>query len=531
MAELLHQLVERSAQTFGQNQALKFKDHSLNFQSLWLAIKQTANGFCHSGLQRQQRVAIYLPKQLETVIAFFASTKAGAIFVPINPSLKGPQVNHILNDCEATILITSNNRLKSIASNILPDSTLATIICVDAITADCEQLYQASGIQLVQWDNLDLSDTEHHRVIDADIASILYTSGSTGKPKGVVLSHQNMVAGAKSVAEYLENSSQDKILAVLPFSFDYGFSQLSTAFLSGASVVLMDYLFPRDVIKIVAKEQITGLAAVPPLWIQLAQLEWPKESVKSLRYITNSGGAMPIPTLNMLQESLPNTKPYLMYGLTEAFRSTYLAPEEIHNRPDSMGKAIPNAEVIIVRPDGSRCDPDEPGELVHRGALVALGYWNDPEKTAERFKPAPQHDMELPLIETAVWSGDTVRMDQEGFLYFIGRTDDMIKTSGFRVSPSEVEDIIYKTELVHELVALGIPHPSLGQAIIVVASAKESGELDAKLLLSQCSQLLPSYMVPIKIINISQLPRNANGKIDRKKLSITYQSLFQESSA
>ena len=226
-----------------------------------------------------------------------------------------------------------------------------------------------------------------HRVIDTDVVGILYTSGSTGKPKGVVLSHRNMVAGAKSVASYLENHAGDTLLAALPLSFDAGFSQLTTAFHVGARVVLLNYLLPRDVLKAIEREKVTGLTAVPPLYIQLTQLNWPESITEHLRYFANTGGRMPRETLDALRRHLPKTKPFLMYGLTEAFRSTYLPPEEVDRRPDSIGKAIPNAEILVLREDGSPCAPNEPGELVHRGALVGMGYWNDPEKTAERYKP------------------------------------------------------------------------------------------------------------------------------------------------
>ena len=219
------------------------------------------------------------------------------------------------------------------------------------------------------------------------LSGILYTSGSTGKPKGVVLSHRNMVAGAKSVASYLENRSDDTLLAALPLSFDAGFSQLTTAFHVGARVVLLNYLLPRDVLKTIEREKVTGLTAVPPLYIQLTQLNWPETITEHLRYFANTGGRMPRETLDALRRHLPKTKPFLMYGLTEAFRSTYLPPAEVDRRPDSIGKAIPNAEILVLREDGSPCAPNEPGELVHRGALVGMGYWNDPEKTAERYKP------------------------------------------------------------------------------------------------------------------------------------------------
>ncbi|MBS1221996.1 MAG: AMP-dependent synthetase and ligase, partial [Proteobacteria bacterium] len=265
-----------------------------------------------------------------------------------------------------------------------------------------------------------------------------------------------------------------------------------------------------------------------PMWVQLAALEWPATAADSLRYFTNSGGAMPRATLAALRRALPKTTPYLMYGLTEAFRSTYLPPEEIERRPDSIGKAIPNAEILVVREDGTPCAPGEPGELVHRGSLVALGYWNDPAKTAERFRPAPGQNPGLPLPELAVWSGDTARMDEDGFLYFIGRKDDMIKTSGYRVSPTEVEEILYGSGQIAEAAALGIPHPALGQAIVAVIKPLRD-TIDESALIAHCKLHLPNFMVPLRIVaRSSDLPRNPNGKIDRKALVEELRGLFPE---
>jgi acyl-CoA synthetase (AMP-forming)/AMP-acid ligase II len=294
----------------------------------------------------------------------------------------------------------------------------------------------------------------------------------------------------------------------------------------------MDYLFPRDVLNLVINERITGLAAVPPVWIQLAELDWPTSVTGHLRYITNSGGAMPTATLAKLRAAWPKTRPFLMYGLTEAFRATYLPPEEVDRRPESMGKAIPNTEVMVVRADGTPCDPGEPGELVQRGSLVALGYWNDPAKTAERFKPAPGQPPELPLAEMAVWSGDTVKADQDGFLYFIGRKDEMIKTSGYRVSPTEVEEVAYASGLLGDAVAIGVPHPDLGQAIVLVASppaASPSGQAkegETERLLAFLKSNLPTFMAPHHIEWLPELPRNPNGKFDRPALATRFKTLF-----
>jgi acyl-CoA synthetase (AMP-forming)/AMP-acid ligase II len=260
--------------------------------------------------------------------------------------------------------------------------------------------------------------------------------------------------------------------------------------------------------------------------MQLAQLEWPARC--TLRYLTNSGGAMPAATSAALQSLLPGAQLFLMYGLTEAFRSTYLPPSELARRPDSIGRAIPNAEVLVVRPDGSLCDDDEEGELVHRGALVALGYWNDAVRTAERFRPAPGQDPALPAREVAVWSGDTVRRDADGFLYFVGRSDDMIKVSGYRISPAEIEEVIYASGMASEVVAFGVAHPQLGQAIVLLVSTDADSRVSGADLLKECQRRLPAYMVPAHV-EIVQAPfaRNPNGKLDRQLLRLPYLTLFE----
>ncbi|ARO86832.1 acyl-CoA ligase (AMP-forming), exosortase A system-associated [Nitrosospira lacus] len=524
MADLVHKLIFKSADLFPDREALVYRDERIGYAVLAKAIDSAGKAMLALGLDRGERVAVYLEKRPETVAALFGATAAGGVFVPVNPLLKPEQVAYILRDCNVRILITSADRLRLLAAVLSQCHDLHTVIVVNpgAIAP------VIVGLNIISWDDaLAAGHGKAHHGIDSDMAAILYTSGSTGKPKGVVLSHRNLVAGAASVAQYLKNDPDDRILSVLPLSFDYGLSQLTTAFHACATSVLMNYLLPRDIIEIVERERITGLAAVPPLWIQLAQLNWPSHIL--LRYITNSGGAMPRATLDLLRSKAPNTQVFLMYGLTEAFRSTFLSPEEVDRRPDSIGKAIPNAEVLVLREDGSLCAAGEPGELVHRGALVSMGYWNDREKTAERFKPVPSRQSGLTIPELAVWSGDTVRMDEEGFLYFIGRRDEMIKTSGYRVSPTEVEEVIYATELVGEAAAIGIPHPILGQAIVLVVTSRNDATLDHDALLAACKLHLPAFMLPSRIESREgNLPRNPNGKIDRKLLAQTLQNAFME---
>lgn len=528
MLELLHHSIHHQAQQAPGAPALLSKQGNLSYAELNERVSAAANGLMTLGVDAGERVAVYLPKQTETVCALFGANRAGAVFVPVNPLLKPRQVAYILAHCNVKVLVTSSQRFGGLQDELSECPDLESIVLTDTRAAE------KTAFTTLSWEELcsRSSDQQWHRRIDVDLAAILYTSGSTGNPKGVMLSHRNMVAGARSVASYLENSPADRILAVLPLSFDAGLSQLTTAFTVGASVALMDYLLPRDVIRAVEQYQITGLAAVPPLWNQLVTLDWPEGAAK-LRYITNTGGAMPVATTRGLQGKLPNTDIFLMYGLTEAFRSTYLPPCEVEKRPESMGKAIPNAEILVVNDSGELCKPDEPGELVHRGALVAMGYWNDPAKTAERFKPCPGQPSQQTITELAVWSGDQVKMDNEGYLYFISRKDDMIKTSGYRVSPSEVEEVIYDSRLVAGAAALGLPHAALGQAILLVVT-EQAGSSDPQALqaalLAHCRKELPNYMIPQSIIVREVMPHNQNGKIDRRALVEQYQHTFQESS-
>ncbi|WP_425257382.1 acyl-CoA ligase (AMP-forming), exosortase A system-associated [Rubrivivax sp. RP6-9] len=512
-ATLLHDLILASAFRSAAAPALTDGRSTLSYADLLEATTSFASGLMQLGIARGARVGIYLEKRSETVIASFGSTSAGAVFVPLNPVLKPDQVGYILRDCDVQVLVTSPERAVMLAPILPACPSLKHLVVTDSGPLD---------LDCIRWATvLNADPIAGHRVIDTDMAAILYTSGSTGRPKGVVLSHRNMVAGAKSVAGYLENEASDTLLAALPLSFDAGFSQLTTGFHAGARVVLLNYLLPNDVLKAMAREQVTGITAVPPLYIQLTQLDWPEAIGQHLRYFANTGGRMPRETLNALRQRVPRARPFLMYGLTEAFRSTYLPPEEVDRRPDSIGKAIPNAEILVLREDGSECAPDEPGELVHRGALVGQGYWNDPEKTAERYKLLPGRPGGLQLPEYAVFSGDNVRRDAEGFLYFIGRRDEMIKTSGYRVSPTEVEEILYATKLVGECAAFGVDHPTLGQAIQVIATpAADTAQLDVAALLAACRLHMPAYMVPAGVQAVpGPLPRNPNGKIDRKRLA------------
>jgi acyl-CoA ligase (AMP-forming) (exosortase A-associated) len=516
----LHHLLQYRAVAHGQAPALTFKNTTLSYDELWHLVCGVAAGLARLGLEREERVAIFLDKRIETIAAIFAVSAAGGAFVPINPLLRPRQVAYIVGDCSVRMLVTSSERLGLLGDALNACPSLEHILLVDA-GAESLVASQKAGYGVHQWSELfesEVTSPPSSSAIDLDIAAILYTSGSTGKPKGVVLNHRNLIVGAESVSQYLENTAEDVILAALPLSFDAGLSQLTTAFSVGAHVVLLNYLVPGDVVRLCAQYGVTGLTCVPPLWIQIADQTWPTEAARTLRYFANTGGKMPKSTLDRLRGHFPQAKPFLMYGLTEAFRSTYLDPTEVDRRPDSIGKAIPNAEILVVRPDGTRCNPGEEGELVHRGALVAMGYWNDPERTAQRFRPAPGRDASWRTPEIAVWSGDVVVADEEGYLYFIGRKDEMIKTSGYRVSPTEIEDEAYATGLVRDAVALGVEDPKLGQRILLVASPSGSDGLDKAALIAAMKRKLPLYMVPSVVVVREEIPRSPNGKFDRAML-------------
>ncbi|MDR7191201.1 acyl-CoA ligase (AMP-forming) (exosortase A-associated) [Microbacterium sp. BE35] len=504
-----HHLLAGAAAASPDAPALSYKGGTVTYAAAWGGAQALSARLLDLGLARGDRVAIYLEKRIETVLGLFGASVAGGMFVPVNHVLKAPQVGHILSDSGARYLITSADRLAQIADT-LPDTAVEHVIAVGSADA------AAPGVTVHPWPEREEVEASVRpaAVLDVDPAAILYTSGSTGKPKGVVLSHRNLIVGAESVSTYLGNTADDVILSVLPLSFDAGLSQVTTAFAVGAHCVLMNYLLPREVPKLCAQYGVTGLTCVPPLWIQLADVPWPAEAAERLRYFANTGGRMPRATLERLREIFPQADPFLMYGLTEAFRSTYLDPAEVDRRPDSIGKAIPNAEILVLRPDGTLCDPGEEGELVHRGALVGLGYWRDPVRTRERYKPIERVGDEWRTPELAVWSGDTVVADDEGFLYFVGRKDDMIKTSGYRVSPTEVEEAAYSTGLVRDVVAVGVDDAALGQRIVLVATPTD-GVLDVSGLTTALRQRLPMYMVPGQVEIRDELPRSPNGKFDR----------------
>jgi acyl-CoA ligase (AMP-forming) (exosortase A-associated) len=513
--------------------ALVIRDRVYNYEELNLRIGRLAAWLAGQGLDAGDRVATWLGKGDIACLMPLAAVRARMVHVPVNPLLKAAQVAHIMADSGADLLITNQGRAATLQTHLSANTARHPELVSGSIVPN------EPPVEVDRWTLKQVQgDGGMYEVVDEEIvvslldnltaptlpplpaatnpdtlAAILYTSGSTGRPKGVMLSHANLALGAVSVAQYLKLAPDDKTLAVLPLSFDYGQNQLLSTWRAGGCVVPLDYLTPRDVIKACAKHGITTLAAVPPLWVQLAEQNWPAEATENIRRVTNSGGALTPSLVKMLRSIFCSiTQIFAMYGLTEAFRSTYLDPALIDANPTSMGRGIPFADIMVVAPDGSEAAPDEPGELVHAGPLVAQGYWQDEARTAERFKPAPAFSQYGGM---AVWSGDTVRRDADGLLYFVGRDDAMIKTSGNRVSPTEIEEAAIESGLVAEACALGRKDERLGAAIILFVR----GSGDDQGLKAHMKAVLPNFMQPAEVVWLDAFPKSANGKLDRNVLA------------
>jgi acyl-CoA ligase (AMP-forming) (exosortase A-associated) len=510
---LIWHLLRESARRLSDKEALVHGDERLTYREVAGRVERLAAGLHEAGLRRGDRIGIYLEPSVEQVLSIFAISQAGGVYVPINAQLFPEQVSHIARDCGMKGLITRPARLSSMAALIPEIPTLEFTVLAgnedsSQISLSVHRLEDLCQSRVLA----NLGETS----ISKDLAAILYTSGSTGKPKGVMLSHDNVIAGSRIVSTYLEITSAERILAVLPFSFDAGMNQLMTAFHQGGTIVLINFVFARDVVQILLKERISGLAGVPTLWSLLVQpnSSLQKQPLPDLRYITNTGGAMPLAVLAALRNALPSTKIFLMYGLTEAFRSTYLPPSEVDRRPTSMGKAIPDTEILVVNENNQLCKPGEIGELVHRGPTVSMGYWGRPEDTHKALRPNPLLPPELGDCERVCYSGDLVKTDEEGFLYFVGRRDTMIKSSGFRISPTEVEEVLFQSGQLRQAAVIGIPDDALGQSIKAFVVPRDGNVLNADDLLAHCGEKMPRYMVPKVVEIMDDLPKTSSGKVD-----------------
>lgn len=475
-----------------------------------------AHGLIDVGVERGDRVAICLDNSIEAVISVFAALKVGAVFVMINPTTKAEKLTFVLQNSESRVLLASGQKLEELRAHepSLPEMKAAIRVGRSA------EPRGVAGTAVIPWTDL----LEQHapsvsppakRCIDIDLAALIYTSGSTGNPKGVMLTHQNMVAAATSITTYLDNRSDDVILNVLPLSFDYGLYQVLMATKIGGTVVLeKSFAYPHATLQRLVSENVTGFPIVPTMSAILLQMDLSVYRCESLRYLTNTGAALPTEHITRLRQAFPAVRLYSMFGLTECKRVSYLPPEQLDRRPTSVGKAMPNVEVHIVDEQGRSLPPGEVGELVVRGANVMRGYWKLPEETNRMLRPGP-----IPG-ERVLHTGDLFRMDEEGYLYWTGRRDDIIKSRGEKVSPKEVENVLYSLSGVAMAAVIGVPDSVLGQAVKAVISLREGAHLSEQDVLRHCAWHLEDFMVPKVVEFRDQLPRTPTGKIDKRQLAL-----------
>jgi acyl-CoA synthetase (AMP-forming)/AMP-acid ligase II len=515
---LVNEFLEQSAKRFPAKEAIIYQNRRLTFLEIENASNSLANVLIRYGLQKQDRVAIYLENSFESVVSIFGVLKSSGIFVMINPQAKAKKVGYILNDCQVKILITDSKRLEAISNVLSNCPNLRSIIITDEHKHLNSFTYSKVKLKISSFDDAlhnYPTTSPSNQCSDIDLASLIYTSGSTGNPKGVMLTHLNMVSAANSIIKYLENTSDDIIINCLPLSFDYGLYQILMAFKFGGTIVLeRSFIYPYQIIDLITKEKVTGFPLVPTIASILLQLKnLHKYDFSNLRYITSTAQTLPSKHILKLQELFPHTKIFSMYGLTECKRVSYLPPEELLKRPTSVGKAMPNTETYIVNENEEKITkPGEIGELVVIGPNVMKGYWNLPEETAMCLKPG------FIPGEMVLFTGDLFKMDSEGFLYFIARKDDIIKTAGEKVSPKEVENVLYEIEDICEVGVIGVPDEILGQAIKAFVVLMKDSKLTEKDIILHCSKHLENFMVP-KYVEIRQkLPKTSTGKISKKDL-------------
>jgi len=518
----LHDLLYNSVAHDPQKTAVVDGDARYTYEDLERQSGSLGAALAEAGVEKGDRVGVYLEKSWVAIVAMLAASRIGAAYVNVNPLFKAPQAEYLAGDCDIRVMIGDTPKLEE-----LQPKTLETAFYKGGKPEGHAAKSFVDVAEAIKGEGLE----EDRNVSESDLGTILYTSGSTGMPKGVATSQRNVVVGAQIVSTYLENTPEDRILSALPLNFDAGMSQFTTSLRAGATLYLLRSRLPGDLLKALRRHEITGVTGVPPLWALLIRgaRSLRENPLVHLRYLANTGGRIPQANLDELRNLLEpaGTKIYLMYGLTEAFRSTYLAPEEIHRsspeQGNCIGKAIPNTEIMVITKEGKEAAPGEPGELVHRGPTVAMGYWGNEEATRRAYRPNPLAPPELLDVERVVYSGDTVKRDAEGYLYFLGREDAMIKNQGYRLSPEEVENLLLSSGLVHEACAFGVENPAVGQDVVAVISLRNGGEEGAvDRVREHVIENGPPYMVPKEILVRDDLPKTGSGKIDRKGISSAY---------
>ncbi len=510
---VLHDFLHRSAEQFPAKTAIICEGRRVTYAELEASSNQLARSLLGRGLKRGDRVGVFLDNSIESAVSIFGILKAGAAFVVINPQTKTDKLAYMLNNCAAKGLITHTKYLRMAEKSAATVPSLGSVLVSGLSVGDSDDRFLSleATLEAEQDGPLEV------RCIDMDLAAIIYTSGTTGLPKGVTMTHLNMVSASTSITTYIGNVPDDIVINVLPLSFDYGLYQLLMCTQVGMTLVLeKSFAYPYRVVERVEQERVTGFPGVPTVFAMLLQLSDIRErDFSSVRYVTNTAAALPPQHIMELKELFPTARIFSMYGVTESKRCTYMPPEELDARPSSVGKAIPNEEVWIVKEDGSLAAPGEVGELVVRGSNVMQGYWNMPDETAEVLRPG-----KYPW-EKVLYTGDLFKMDEEGYLYFVSRKDDIIKSRGEKVSPKEVETAIYDLDGVAEVAVVGVDDELLGQAIKAYVVLREGAEIAEKDVIAWCRARLEAFMVPKYVEFVDDLPKTASGKVSRTRLSVS----------
>ncbi|MER9453606.1 class I adenylate-forming enzyme family protein [Mesorhizobium sp. M0478] len=511
---LLHDYLAHSAVRHGSKVALVCNRQRVTYLELETRANAIARDLAASGVVRGDRVMIFADNTVETVVSFWAVLKANAVVCIVNPLTKSDKLDYLLNDCRPTALITDGHLHAIFREPARGCPSLLRVI----VSGPIDDVELAQLPFAVRWDAAlaNGADTPPARqCIDVDLAAIIYTSGSTGEPKGVMLTHRNMMTACASIASYLAIAEDEVILNVLPLAFDYGLYQMIMAFRTGARLVLeRSFAFPAQVLELIRQEGVTGFPGVPTIFAALSELRSLKDQdFSSIRYVTNTAAALPLKHIFMLRELFSGARIYSMYGLTECKRCTYLPPEDLERKPLSVGIAIPNTEMWIVDEHDRRIGPGVVGQLVIRGATVMKGYWGKPEATARKLKPGP-----LPG-EQVLYTGDYCRMDTEGYLYFVGRGDEIIKSRGEKVAPREVENVLMDIPGVREAAVIGVPDELLGQAVKAFVVMEHGRAIGERELQKECQKRLENFMVPKSIVVVANLPMTDTGKLKKTALS------------
>lgn len=514
---LLHDFLEASASRLPEKVALVCKGVRVTYGELDRQANALAHALVDAGVERGDRVLVFGDNVIETVVAFWATLKASAIVSVINPLTKHDKLTYYLNDCRAKVLVTDMHLAPVFNESVAKAPHLERVIVSGAL--DDQRLGNVKGLEgfaqaLERGQAVGQNRPPPRRCIDIDLAAIIYTSGSTGDPKGVMMTHRNMVTAGTSISTYLEMVERDVVLGVLPLAFDYGLYQLIMSFRVGARLVLeRSFAFPAQVLKVMVEERVTGFPGVPTIFAVLAEMKQLSEfDLSAISFVTNTAAALPVKHITMLRTLFPKARVYSMYGLTECKRCTYLPPADIDRKPTSVGIAIPNTELWIIDEEGKRVGPNVVGQLVIRGATVMKGYWEKPEATAAKLKPGPVPG------EQVLWTGDLCRLDDEGYLSFVGRMDDIIKSRGEKVAPKEVETALMNIAGVKEAAVIGVPDEILGQAVKAFVVLEQGVRMTDKDVMKECQKRLENFMTPKEVVFVPELPKTGTGKIKKTGL-------------